>query len=131
MGADIHLGGGEEGDRTAEIHHIAALDPVEDPPLHGLLFIEEADEALPGFFPPRLLAREDDRPLAVFQPLKVDLDRIARLQLFQLACPRELGRRHPPLGLEADIHDHIVAVKSGDPSAQDRALQRLLGQVLF
>jgi len=57
-GPDVHLGAGQER-RDPDVHRQAALDPLRDRPLDGLVVLELLPDDPPGLDPGGLVARED------------------------------------------------------------------------
>ena len=118
---DVDLAARQERDRAAEIDREAALDPAEDRArdLGGVL--ERLLELVPALLAPRLLARQERLAAAGLEPLDVDLDRIADLDLGRVAGGRELLQRDPALGFQSDIDHRLVVLDRDHPAGEHGA----------
>src|SRR6185369_1998524 len=118
--ADVNLRTGQEGDGAAEIDGEAALDPAEDHALDAVAGRELALELVPRGFAARAVARQHRFAGRIFDPIDIDLDLIADLELGLLARSCEFAQRDPALRLQADVDDgHVVL------DARDGALHHL------
>ena len=75
---------GKERHCAVEIDGEAALDLVEDDAGDLLVLLEEALEARPALFAPRLVARQHGFTERVLDALQVDLDGVADLEIARL-----------------------------------------------
>src|SRR5262249_3567755 len=114
---DVDLGARQERHRAVEIDREAALDLIEDDALHPLAVLEALFELAPALLAARLVARQDRLAERVLDPLEIDLDGVADLELGLPARTRELAQRHAAFGLGADVDDGEILL---DPD--DRAL---------
>src|SRR5579863_1077282 len=116
---DIDLAARQERHRAVEIDREPALDLVEDDALDLLVALEGLFELAPAFLPARLVAREHRLAERVLDPLQIDLDGIADLELARPARPGKLPQRHPAFGLEADIDDGDILLDADDGPLDD------------
>src|SRR5205085_4778070 len=77
----VDLGARKEGDRAVEIDRKAALHTSEDDAADAAAVLESLFQARPGFFAPRLLARQHRFAERVFDPLDIDFHLIADFQI--------------------------------------------------
>ena len=75
---DVDLAAGQECHRPAEIDREAALDAAENHALDPLVLSVDLFEPGPGFFAPRLVARQDRFAQRILDALEIDLDRRRR-----------------------------------------------------
>jgi hypothetical protein len=122
-GTDIHLASGQESHGAVQVDGEAALDAVEDDAGHALIRLEALLELRPGFFSPRLLARDLRLAVLVLHPLEVDLDGVAGLDLRRPPRRGEFLERHAPFGFEPDIDQHLIVLDGEDDAFDDRPLE--------
>src|SRR6202035_3117340 len=119
---DIDLAARQERHRAVEIDRKPALDLVEDDARDLLVALERLLELAPAFLATRLVAREDRFAERVLDPLQIDLDGIADLELVRPAGPGEFAQRHATLGLQADVDDGDILLDADDGPLDDRSL---------
>ena len=121
--ADIDLAAGQERHRAAEIDGEAALDPAVDGAVDALLRLERLFEIGPCLFAAGLLARQDDRAVAVFIPLDIQLDHVAGLDVRLGAGRAEFLEGDAALGLQADIDDGEFVGQAQHAAGDDGAVE--------
>jgi hypothetical protein len=90
-----------------EVDDDTTLDLLDERAFDGLVVLVGEANALPHAHEIRLLLREDDRSLLVFQVLEEDFDLVADLEIGEVL---ELFEGNTAFRLEADVeHDHVVA----------------------
>ena len=120
-GAQVHMGAGQEGFHTADVHGVAALDAAHDVTLDdliGLLHVLKLVEDLHalGFF-----KGERDGAFALVLANDVHVHRIAHLHGHVAGGIAEFARRNLTFGLEVHVHQHIVVVNANDLALDDGA----------
>ena len=129
---DVDLAARQERHRAVEIDGEAALDLVEDDALDLLVAVERLFQLAPAFLAARLVARQHRLAERVLDPLEIDLDGVADLELGLPAGAGELAQRHPAFGLRADVDDGDILLDADDGSLDDGAfLRTALGEGLF
>jgi hypothetical protein len=129
---DVDLAARQERDRPVEIDGEAALDLVEDDAGHLLVLVERLLELAPALFPTSLVTGQDGLAERVLDPLQIDFDGIANLDLRLPAGPREFAQRDAPLGLGTDVDDgEILFDPDHDPLHHGALLGAALGEGLF
>ena len=117
---DIDLRARQEGHGAVEIDSEAALDLIEDDALHLLVILERLLELAPTFFAARLVARQHGFTERILDPLEINFDRIADLDLGLPAGPGEFAQRHAAFGLQPDIdHSKIFSIPTTVPLTTD------------
>src|SRR5690606_10455295 len=122
-GADIDLATRQERYRTGEVDGETALHAAEDDAGHLLAGLERLLELGPCLLAARLLPAQHRLAVPVFQPLDIDVDRVADLQIRLLTRRRELLQRDPPLGLQPHVDQGHVVVDVDDRPLDDRAFE--------
>ncbi len=89
----------------------------------ALLGLEGLFQVGPGFLAARLLARQDDRAVAVLVALDVELDDVAGLDLGLGAGRAEFLEGDAALGFQADIDDGEFIGEAEDPAGDDGAFE--------
>ena len=129
---DVHLAARQERHRAVEIDGEAALDLIEDDALDLLIVVERLLELAPALLAARLVAREHRLAERILDPLQIDLDGVADLELRLPARSGEFAQRHPPFGLGADVDDGEILLDADDGALDDGAfLQAALRERLF
>src|SRR3981189_3177910 len=130
--ADIDLRARQERHRAVEVDGEAALDLIEDDALHLFVAAEGLFQLAPALLAARLVAREHGFAERIFNPLEIDLDRVADLDV-HLPAPRpDFTERDAPLGLGPDIDDgEILLDPDHDAFDGSSVLQTALGERLF
>ncbi len=129
---DIDLRARQERHRAVEVDREAALDLVEDDALDLLVALERLLELAPALLAPCLVARQHRFAERVLDPLEIDLDLVADLELALAARSGELADRDAALGLQADIDDGHVLLDGDDGSLDDGPfVQIALGERLL
>src|SRR5215469_810654 len=118
---DVDLAARQEGHGAIEIDREAALDLVEDDTLDLLVALEGLLEFAPALLAARLVAREHRLAERVLDPLQIDLDAVADLELVRPPGPGELAQRHAPLGLETHVNDGDILLDPDDGPLDDRS----------
>src|SRR5262249_19923961 len=98
---DIDLAARQERHCAVEVDGEAALDLVEDDALHLLVVVEGLLELAPALLAACLIPRQDGLAERVLDPLEIDLDRVADLEVALAPRTREFPQRHATLGLGA------------------------------
>ena len=130
--AHVHLAARQEGHGAVEIDGEAALHLVEDLTGDGLVLLEALFEADPAFLAARLLAGEHRLAERVLDPLQIDFDLVAGLQLAFASANAEFLQRHAAFDLEADIDDGDVLLDRDDRALDDGPFGEVaLGEGLF
>jgi hypothetical protein len=107
--ADVDLAPGQEGDGAAEIDGEAALHSAEDHASTRLPASNSFSSLSHGGFAARAVARQHRFAGRILDPVDIDLDLIADLELGLLARSCELAQRDAALRLQADVdHGHVV-----------------------
>ena len=129
---DVHLRARQERHRAVKIDGEAALDLVEDDAGDLLVGGERLLQLAPAFLAPRLVAREHRLAERVLDPLEIDLDGVADLDVGLAAGGRELAQRDAAFGLGADVDDGKVLLDPDDLALDHGALLgAALGEGLF
>ena len=129
---DVDLASRQECHRSVEIDGKPAFDLVEDDALDLLAVVEGFFQLAPAFLTARLVAREHGLAERVLDPLEIDLDRIADLDLGRAARRRKFAQRHAPFGLGPDIDDCKVLLDADDgPLDHGSFLRAAGGEGLF
>jgi hypothetical protein len=132
-GAEIDLRAGEErlhaaADRDGQ----APLHPLRDRPLDQLVALARGGDLVPHLEPVGLLLGEHAQPVLVLARLEQDVDLVARLDADLSVGHDELGQRDLPLGLVADVDDHVVLGDLDDRPGDDLPfLHHFVLQALF
>src|SRR5580704_895262 len=105
---DIDLAARQERHRAVEIDRKAALDLIEDDALDLFVALERLLELAPAFLAPGLVARQHGLAKRIVDPLEIDLDRVADLDVVLAPRSGELAQRHAALGFQSDIDDRKV-----------------------
>src|SRR5207302_11350314 len=100
-----YLRPGQESVDAHEIYNNTALDLFLQHAFDRLIVLVSDADALPHAHEVRLLLREDDRALLVFQVLQQHLDLVAGLEVGHVL---EFFEGNSALGLEADVQHHDV-----------------------
>ena len=116
--ADVDLAARQEGDGAREIDREAALDAAEDRSRDPLGLVECLLELDPGLLAARLITAQHRLAFAVFEPLEINFDLVADLDLGGLPAFGKFLQRHAAFGLEADVDQRHV-VFDGDDDAGD------------
>src|SRR6267154_2158395 len=129
---DVDLRARQEGDRAVEVDREAALHLVEDDALDLLVALERLLELAPALLAPRLVARQHRFAERILDPLEIDLDLVADLELAVAARSGEFADRDPALGLQADVDDGHVLFDGDDGPLDDGSfVQIALGKRLL
>ncbi len=107
-GTDVDLAAGKERDGAVEIDGEAALDAAEDHAGDAAAVLECLLEPGPGLLAPRLVAAEHGFTQSILDPLDIDLDLVADLDVQRHAGRGEFLQRHAAFGLETDIDDDEI-----------------------
>ncbi len=87
-----------------------------------------AFSSLPQLSSRRALSRDSTAsPERVLDPLQIDLDGVADLDVVLPARPVELAQRHPALGLEAHIDDGEILLDRDHGALDDGAFLQIAG----
>src|SRR4029077_19474355 len=116
---DVDLAARQERHGAVEIDGEAALDLVEDDALDLLVALERLLELAPALLAARLVARQHGFAERILDPLEIDLDGVADLELGQPAGAGEFADRDAALGLEADVDDGHVLFDGDDGALDD------------
>ena len=128
---NVDLASGQEGDRTGQVDGEPALHLVKDDAGDPFASVEGLFENGPGFFALGFVARKNRLAILVFDPLDIDLDRIACGDLRRFALVRELLQWHAAFGFQPDIDQNHVVIDANHAPFNDssfeilRALERL------
>src|SRR5690606_4692344 len=114
---DVHLGAGEEGLGPEEVHDHAALDAADDGALEDAAGLERLLDLPPAPEVVRLRLGQHELPAAVLEPVDVDVDLVADLELVV-----ELVLRHDAVGLEPDVDDDLLVRHRDDAAGDDVVL---------
>ncbi len=115
-GAHVHLRSGQER-ADADVHRQAALDPLDDPPDDHLPVGKRLLDVVPNLHLLRFFAGENDVAVPVLGALQEDVHGVPGLDRDLAVLVHEFLDADDPLGLVADVHDHL-----GVGDLQDRAL---------
>ena len=124
---DVDLAARQERHRAVEIDGEAALDLVEDDARHLLVVLEGQFELAPAFLAARFVARQHGLAERVFDPLEIDLDLVADLDLVRPAGRGEFAERDAPLGLQAHIDDRQILFDADHDPIDDGSFLHLVG----
>src|SRR5271166_1590112 len=125
---DVDLASRQECHRPVEIDSKPALDLVEDDALHFLVAVEGFFQLAPAFLAASLIAREHRLAQRVLNPLEIDLDRVADLEVGGAARRCEFAQRHTTFGLRADVDDREVLLDADDGPLDHRSFLRTAGR---
>src|SRR6516225_5553601 len=125
--ADVNLASRQECHRAVEINGETALHLVEDDALHLLAVVEGLLQLAPALLAARLVAREHGLAERILDPLEIDLDGVADLDLGRAARCREFAQRHAAFGLRPDIDDGKVLLDADDGALDHGSFLRAAG----
>src|SRR5690606_8443872 len=114
---DVHLGAGEEGLGPEEVHDHAALDAADDGALEDAAGLERLLDLPPAPEVVRLRLGQHELPAAVLEPVDVDVDLVADLELVV-----ELVLGDDAVGLEPDVDDDLLVRHRDDAAGDDVVL---------
>ena len=117
---DVDLAPRQEGHCAVEIDGEAALDLVEDLAGDLLVLGERLFEPDPALLAPCLLARQHRLAEGILDPLEIDLDDVADLEVLVTAGAVEFLDGHAAFRLEADVDDREVLLDGDDGALDDR-----------
>src|SRR5262245_54170445 len=117
--ADVDLGPRKEGHGAIKIDREAALHLIEDDPLNLLAAVEGFLQFAPAFLASRFVARQHGFAERVLDPLEIDFNLIADLEIGLPSGSGEFAQRHASLGLQTDVDDGEFLFDADDPSFDD------------
>ncbi|MET3786711.1 hypothetical protein ABIC24_004338 [Methylobacterium radiotolerans] len=123
---DIDLRARQERHGAVEVDGVAALDLVEDRAGDAVVVLERLLELDPALLAARLVARDDGLAERVLDPVDVDLDLVADLQLALAAGTGEFLERDTAFRLGADVDDGHVLLDRDDATLDDGAFGDLV-----
>src|SRR5262249_27012889 len=94
---------------------------VEDDALDLLVVVEGLLELAPALLAACLIPGQDGFAEGVLDPLKIDLDGVADLEVALASRTREFPQRHATLGLGADVDDGKILLDPDDCPLDDSA----------
>ena len=122
---DVDLAARQECHRAVEIDRKAALDLIEDDAGDLLVALERLFQLAPALLAPRLVARQHRFAERVLDPLEIDLDLVADLEVVLPAGAGELAQRHAAFGLQSDIDDREILLDPDDRPLDDGAFLQI------
>jgi hypothetical protein len=124
--ADVHLRTRQEGDGAVEIDGVATLDRVEDVAHDLLAGLERLLELDPALLAASLVARDDGFAERVLDPVEIDLDLVADLELLVPARAGEFLEGDATFGLQTDVDDRHVLLNGNDLALDDGPFEGLV-----
>jgi len=121
--ADVDLAAGQESDGAAEVDGEAALHSPEDHALDAVAGLEFLFELVPGGFAAGTVARQHRFAGAILDPVDIDLDLVADLELRFLAGSGELAKRHSALALQSDVDHRKIILDARDDALHHLAFE--------
>src|SRR6185437_2788909 len=121
---DVHERGGQEA-AYAEIDDQPALHDLDHGALHGLARLGRRFDASPGLLETGALLRHDQATVLVLLGHDDRVDLLAEVHLVlgvDRLADRQLVGGDDPLGLVADVDEHLVLVDADDVTRDDLAL---------
>ena len=120
-GPNVNLRAGKERHGTTEINRKAALDPAKDHAINALTLGRHFLKPRPGFFTLGLVAAEHSFAQGIFDALKINFNRIARLDGGFLARLGKFLEGHPAFSLQTNVNDDEVILDREDLALDHRA----------
>src|SRR5262249_15582729 len=117
--ANVDLRSRQEGYGAVEIDGEAALDLIEDDSVHLLVAVECLLQLAPALFSPPLVPRQHVLAQRILDPLEIDFDIIADLQVGLPSGAGEFTQGHAAFGLQADVDDGEFLFYADDLALDD------------